>query len=226
MPSTSAYNATTRVATLTPNGTLAPSTTYTANLSGARDTVGQHHGPGHLDVHDRWRAPTAVPCTIWPSTATPQRTDSDTDSVELGVKFRATTNGFITGIRYYKPAESTGTHVGSIWSSTGTRLANVTFTGETASGWQQATLPSPVAVTAGTTYIASYFTPTRYAVSSNYFTTATTRGPLTALANGTDGGNGLYRYTATAGAFPNAASRARTTGSTSSSSTTTPPSPP
>ena len=166
-------------------------------------------------------APVTCPCSIWPGTATPDRTDSDSSSVELGVKFRASTNGFITGIRYYKPAETTGVHVGTLWSSTGTRLANVTFTNESASGWQQATFATPVAVTADTTYVASYFTPSRYAVSSNYFTTATVRGPLTALANGTDGGNGLYRYAATAGAFPNDATRARTTGSTSSSTTPT-----
>ena len=202
VPSSSAYNATTRTITLTPTGTLNPSTTYTANLSGARDTAGNLMDPV------TWTFTTLAstygcPCTIWAPAATPQRTDADTDSVELGVKFRAATTGFITGIRYYKPVETSGSHVGSLWSSTGTRLANVTFTNETASGWQEATFPSPVPVTAGTTYVASYFTPTRYAVTSGYFTAATTRGPLTALANGTDGGNGVYRYTATAGAFPN-----------------------
>ena len=40
-------------------------------------------------------------------------------------------------------------------------------------------------------------------MSSGYFASAaTTRGPLTALQNGTDGGNGVYRYTATASTFP------------------------
>ena len=34
----------------------------------------------------------------------------------------------------------------------------------------------------------------RYSVNENYFTSATTRGPLTALQNGTDGANGVYRY--------------------------------
>ena len=57
--------------------------------------------------------------------------------IELGVKFRSTQNGFITGIRYYKGAGITGTRIGSLWSNTGTRLATATFTGETASGWQQ-----------------------------------------------------------------------------------------
>ena len=101
------------------------------------------------------------------------------------------------------------------------QAATVTFTNETASGWQQATFASPIAVTANTTYVASYFTPTRYAVSSAYFASAaTTRGPLTALRNGTDGGNGVYRYTAHRRGVPHQhATTARTTGSTSSSRT-------
>ena len=54
--------------------------------------------------------------------------DSDTDAVELGVKFRADQDGFVTGIRFYKGTGNTGTHTGSLWNSAGTRLATVTFT--------------------------------------------------------------------------------------------------
>jgi hypothetical protein len=67
------------------------------------------------------------------------------------VKFRADSNGFVTGLRFYKGPQNTGSHVGHLWTSTGTLLASVTFTGESASGWQQVTLPTPVAVTANTT---------------------------------------------------------------------------
>ena len=77
------------------------------------------------------------------------------------MKFRADQAGFITGIRFYKGSGNTGTHTGSLWTSTGTRLATVTFTGETATGWQQANFATPVAVTAGTTYVASYLAPER-----------------------------------------------------------------
>ena len=48
-------------------------------------------------------------------------------SVELGMKFRADHNGTITGIGFYKSATNTGTHIGSLWSATGTKLAEVTF---------------------------------------------------------------------------------------------------
>ena len=70
------------------------------------------------------------------------------------------------------------------------------------SGWQEATFANPVAVAANTTYVASYYAPAgHYSVSESYFSSATTRGPLTALRNGTDGVNGVYKYGA-ATAFP------------------------
>ena len=56
---------------------------------------------------------------------------------------------------------------------------SATFTGESASGWQQVNFGSPVAVAANTTYVASYYAPNgRYATSDGYFATPTTNGPL------------------------------------------------
>ena len=58
-------------------------------------------------------------CTIWPTTAAPSVVDGGPDSaVELGVKFRSDSAGTITGIRFYKAAGNTGTHVANLWSST------------------------------------------------------------------------------------------------------------
>ncbi|MGQ0433019.1 MAG: N,N-dimethylformamidase beta subunit family domain-containing protein, partial [Microthrixaceae bacterium] len=77
----------------------------------------------------------SCPCSIWSSAATPVNpAAADTNAVELGVKFRADLDGTITGIRFYKGSTNTGTHVGSLWTSTGTLLAQATFTGETATG--------------------------------------------------------------------------------------------
>src|SRR6185436_6813211 len=62
---------------------------------------------------------------------------------------------------------------------------------------------SPVAVTAGVTYVAGYFSPSGdYPATKPYFTQAVVNGPLRGLADGEDGPNGVYRYGATA-AFPN-----------------------
>ena len=41
------------------------------------------------------------------------------------MKFRATQAGYITGIRFYKGSGNTGTHVGSLWSKTGTLLGRL-----------------------------------------------------------------------------------------------------
>jgi hypothetical protein len=77
-----------------------------------------------------------APTTIF-GNATPAVSDAaDVNAVELGVKFTASQAGTITGVRFYKSAKNTGTHVGSLWSSNGTLLAQATFTNESASGWQ------------------------------------------------------------------------------------------
>ncbi len=142
--------------------------------------------------------------SIFPATSTPASlNNNDGQALEIGVKFRSTQAGYITGLRFYKGSSDNGTHIGHLWSSTGTKLAEITFTGESASGWQQMLFTTPVAITANTTYVASYFSGGGYYVITNpYFSSATTNAPLTALANGTDGGNGVYIYTA-ASAFPN-----------------------
>jgi hypothetical protein len=166
-------------------------------VSGAKDTAGNVMSTVSWTFTTAAASSSGCPCTIWASTATPGTlADPDSGSVELGVKFRTSQAGFITGIRFYKSATNTGTHTGTLWSRTGTKLATATFTGESGSGWQQVNFASPVAVSANTTYVASYFTPVgHYSVDENYFgSAATTRGPLTALKNGTDGSNGVYRY--------------------------------
>jgi hypothetical protein len=148
-------------------------------------------------------------CTsIWGTSALPAMIDSnDPGSVEVGVKFRASDAGYITGVRFYKASTNTGKHLGHIWTTTGVLLGTATFTGETASGWQQAAFTSPIAASPNTTYIASYYAPVgHYSASSNYFASAgVDSGALHALQNGVDGPNGVYLYTSNVnGGLPNA----------------------
>jgi hypothetical protein len=135
-------------------------------------------------------------------------TDNDHQSTvgqEVGLRFRSSTAGLITGIRFYKTAGNTGTHIGELYSNTGTRLAQASFTGETTTGWQTVMFSSPVTITANTTYVAAYWSSLgNYVEDNNYFvSTGVTNGNLTALKDGVDGCNAPYSYTATA-AFPNA----------------------
>ncbi len=141
--------------------------------------------------------------TIFGNTIPANPSQNDSSAVDVGVKFDSSQSGYITGVRFYKGSGNTGTHIGYLWTSTGTLLASATFTGETGTGWQQVTFATPVAITAGTIYVASYYAPAgHYADTNNYFASAGhTNGPLTALANSTPGGNGVYVYGA-AGHFP------------------------
>ncbi len=203
VPTTLVYNATNRTATLTPTSQLSNTTTYSIVVKGGSAGVKDLAGNAlAADVSSSFTtaAETPAPTTssLWGTSTTPTTVDSgDTQAVELGVRFSSTTNGFITGIRYYKSAGNTGTHTGSLWNSNGQLLATASFTSETASGWQTVTFSSPVAITAGTTYVASYHTNSgHYAVNRNYFASQFTSGALQVSANG-----GVYRY-GTTGAMP------------------------
>lgn len=128
--------------------------------------------------------------TIFGTTVPATPAAADDSAVELGVTFTPRVNGSVVGVRFYKGSGNTGTHTGSLWNSSGSRLATATFTNETATGWQTVTLANPVNVTAGQRYVASYYAPrARYAFAQNFFRSAYTVGDLTVPANG-----GVYRY--------------------------------
>jgi Domain of unknown function (DUF4082) len=141
--------------------------------------------------------------SIWPSSAvpgTPQVTN-DTSSVTLGVKFYADVPGSVTAVRFYKGPNNTGTHVGTLWTANGTNLASVTFSGETASGWQQANFSSPVSIAANTAYVISYLAPKgSYADDQSYAWSAVNASPLHVSGSSP----GVYAY-GTNPSFPNGA---------------------
>jgi hypothetical protein len=119
------------------------------------------------------------------------------------VKFKSDVSGYISGLRFYKASTNTGTHIGNLWSSTGTRLATATFANETASGWQTVKFTTPVAIAANTVYVVSYHTNAgHYSNDQAYFASkGMDNAPLHALADGVSGSNGVYLYGATSG-FP------------------------
>jgi hypothetical protein len=196
VPAAMTYDSAKRTATLTPSAPLAQAT-YTATVSGAADPSGNVMAPFSWTF-----TIVSCPCTIFPASATPATASvNDPSSVELGVKFRTSVNGTITGVRFYKGASNTGTHVANLWTAAGTLLASATFTGETASGWQQVNFATPVSVTANTTYVVSYHTNTGYySADGGYFASSGAGGAVMALAAGVAGPNGMYGYGASA--FP------------------------
>ena len=143
------------------------------------------------------------PLSIWSNSVTPSILDSGPDNpVELGVKFSSDISGYITGIRFYKSSANTGTHVGNLWSSTGQLLDTATFSNETASGWQQVNFATPVQITAGTIYVASYHTNVGHESDDlGYFAgQGANDGPLHALEDESGSRNSVYLYGS--GGFP------------------------
>ena len=140
-------------------------------------------------------SPPTLFSSIWYPSAIPGTAWHNDSSVTLGVKFRSDVGGTVTGIRFYKGDGNNGTHIGLLYTATGILLGQVTFTGETASGWQQANFAAPVAISANTTYIAAYFSTSGFAFDPSYFTnTGVDNPPLHALRSGVDGPDGVYTY--------------------------------
>ena len=191
---TTSYDNATKTVTFAPASSLTAAVHYTATVN-ATDANGNA-------VNGTWGFTTDTGATVYrlfaadavPATAA----ENDPDGVELGVKFVPATNGQVIGVRYYQGAGNTGTHVGNLWSSSGTNLASVTFPDSSTVGWVTALFSTPVPVSAGSTYVASYYAPTgHYASTSNFFGTTWTNGPLSAPS----GANGVFRYGSASG-FP------------------------
>lgn len=137
--------------------------------------------------------------------------------IELGMRFQSSVAGYITGVRFYKTTGNTGTHIGELYTNTGTRLAQATYTAESPTGWQTVSFTTPILIAANTTYVVACFSADgNYVEDNGYFNGVTvTNTNLKALSDGLNGGdapggdgtntaNGTYLYTATP-SFPNAA---------------------
>ncbi|MEV4315857.1 N,N-dimethylformamidase beta subunit family domain-containing protein [Actinocrispum sp. NPDC049592] len=135
------------------------------------------------------------PCPCGILAGTPATADvNDPTVLELGIRFQSEKDGQVQGIRFYKGKGNTGQHNGTLWTADGRQLATGAFTNETPEGWQTMTFDRPVAVTAGTQYVASYHTNTgHYAADPGYFATPQGIEPLNGLT-------GLFRVGSTA--FP------------------------
>jgi methionine-rich copper-binding protein CopC len=199
-----AYNAANNSVTIAPSAALGNSKTYTISIlggaSGVQDVVGNALAQTFTSTFTTTSGVQAIVTnsSLWTTSTMPGTVDvGESAAVNLGVRFTANTTGYITGIRFYKSTANTGTHIGQLWSSSGQLLATATFTNETASGWQQVIFSGPLAITAGTTYIASYLAPNgHFSVNRSAFKSAFISGSLTVPANG-----GVFQYGSTA-AFP------------------------
>ncbi|MCW2986674.1 MAG: hypothetical protein JWR63_4244 [Conexibacter sp.] len=201
---TVAYDDATKTATLTPSSALAGNVAYTATVTtGAKSALGTALGAAKT-----WSFTTfACPCSAMGG-LTPTYTGLDTRdgraapgpwSYELGTKIKVTSAASLTAIRFYKDAGETGTHTATLWSATGSVIATATYTGESASGWQEAALSTPVALTPGSTYVISVGFNARFVMTASALGSPLVNGPLQTVA---DGANGVIGDAA--GVFPTA----------------------
>jgi hypothetical protein len=178
--------------------------------SRAADDSGNLENPGAGHTITVTPATGSEDRTIFALNTTPSNSSTNEGgAVEVGVKFRSDIAGVVSGVRFYKGAGNTGTHIGNLWAGTGANLGSVTFTAETASGWQRANFATPITISPNTTYIVSYHAPNgHYSGDNDYFASSgVDNGNLHALANGVAGGNGVYNYGSTS-AFPTDSYRA------------------
>jgi hypothetical protein len=185
---TASFNAQTNTVGFTPDAGYTGPASFSYSVSDGRG--GTSSASVSLSVN-----PAASIVRLFSASSTPSITAvNDPNSVELGLKFQASSAGEITGLSFYKGASNTGTHVANLWTSTGTLLATATFANETATGWQQVNFATPVQINAGTTYVASYHTSGNYAADPGLFNSAFNNGLLTAPSSASSGGNGVYAY--------------------------------
>ncbi|MCT9818987.1 DUF4082 domain-containing protein [Microbacterium sp. W1N] len=116
--------------------------------------------------------------------------DADRVPVELGIRFRPQDAGEVTALQYYQGARAGEVTDATLWAADGTVLARASFEATADVGWRTVPLATPVALTAGETYVASYNAPQGgYPVTEHDLTAPTTQNSFDLPADA-----GVYRY--------------------------------
>lgn len=132
---------------------------------------------------------------LFPPELTPFLYDAgDPNDAILGVRFKSDIAGWVTGVRFYKNEANYGPHTGHLWTGSGALLASVTFTDETATGWQTAYFDDPVALNIASDYVATYRAPHgHYSATSQFFNIQYDNAPLHGISTAVSA-NGTYHY--------------------------------
>ena len=183
LPAAVTYDAATNRVTIKPTANLAAGTAFTAQIGTAATSA----DGAPLAAAVSWNFST--PAQLFADTLTPTSAANATTLVkETGVNVTVTAASQIRGIRFYKSPGETGTHTGRIWNQNGTQVGSVTFTGETASGWQTAQLTTPVTLTSGQTYTISVNRNAFYPTTPGGLSAQVIAGPVRTVV----GGNGVF----------------------------------
>jgi hypothetical protein len=189
---TVSYDAASRTASLVPRTPLAINATYQVRLTAtARSALGR---PLAADIS--WSFTTGgCPCSTMDTLAPSESQVAVSDgragggTLELGTKFAVDRTVRLTALKYYKSPGEGGQHTGRLWSSGGGEITSVTFSGESASGWQSQALDVPITLRPGRVYVASVGMNNFYVASRDGLAAPRVAGPLRTVA---DGANGIY----------------------------------
>jgi hypothetical protein len=111
---------------------------------------------------------------------TPDSVSSSTKATEVGVEFKAQKAATVTGVSFFKAGKNNATTV-AVWDpATNRRVATGVVKDTSATGWVDVQLSKPLTLTAGKTYVASYYTSKgNYSVENNEYLLSKTDGYIT-----------------------------------------------
>jgi hypothetical protein len=142
----------------------------TAAIGGAATLFGSDEAPASTERHEAGR------------------------SVELGVRFTASVDGALAGLRYFRTNGDQDAHPATAWSAAGAVLASTTFPATAYIGWQDVKLAAPVQLTAGQVYVVSYHTASGYVADPGYFNKPSAAdGPVSTPVDGRES-SGVFTY--------------------------------
>lgn len=101
----------------------------------------------------------------------------ETGDFELGLRFKASTPGTATAVKFYKAPGDVSSRKVTIWSDQGKKIASFQSSGETASGWQTLPLSVPLTLSANKTYTVSYHA-SRFMQTPKFFHSSRKSGPF------------------------------------------------
>ena len=117
------------------------------------------------------------------------------------MRFTVTSDVRAGGVRFYRGPGNVGPHEGRLWSGDGELLGSASFASGGAIGWVSARFGTDIALSAGQTYVVSYFAPQgRYSADEGFFEQPFSAGAV--MAEGS-----VYRY-GSGGVFPTETYRA------------------
>ena len=138
-------------------------------------------GTAVASAYRRTGGSTSTLQSLYSATSPTGRVDNDVKSVTLGVTFSVATAGKVAGIEFFRGSVVNTAQTVTLWSSTGDRLATSATSDSSTLGWVRAYFTQPIAITAGTRYVATYFVPAgRYNSVPRGFTEPRTQSGITA----------------------------------------------